>query len=1462
MSFDELLDQLDQRLFAFQETGDPALVLGEETTTLAQQLRVAADSLFDDVTDDQQSRLAQAWYSLGWFHYARLSAFLRGNDPTVAETGVEMASALVFLRPVANNPLSVPEPLRALVGPEAVADDQLRFGLELLETFGDADDNDPVLLDAAIDLLADALDALDPDHPDRPVFLASLTAAYQARYEIDADPDDLDQVIEVGLRAEAGLESGHPIRETLIPNLVGACHDRFESTGAPADLDLLIELGLKSDHQNRPGSLVSLCTAYATRFELAHDVADLDRAVAAGTEAMATLPDGHHAWPGLLANLGAAHFARYHQHDDLDDLDRMVWLGERAVRLAPPDHASRPTYLSNLLNAYGSRYRRTHDVADLDQAALVGAANIDAVPEDHPDLLDILLAFGEILGSRYLATAQPADRDTEIDVRARALAITPPDHSTLIPQRTTLSGDYLDRYQQTDDHADLDRALDLDLGTLRIMPPGHPDRTRMISGVSTMYRLRYNETKQPDDLTNVLEFGEQAVAATSVDDLKRASRLSNLASALQIRYERDGDPEDLERAIALRRELVDTTPADDPRRGEWLAALANGHLLRYELRDEAEDLDLMIDTTSSAVAVMTDGDRPALLHDLATAHRRRYTRDNRLADLESAIEANTEAAATGSPGDRAAVLSYLASDLQDRYERLNTAADLDRAIDTEAEAVAAAADGQSRGLYLGKLGFALRTRYLSSGNLPDLDRAIDAMTEAVPLVSAERRSWTLSNLGTSLRLRYRRRGVSKDLDRAIEAAVEALAVAAPDDDDRRPVLINLGNSLRTRYERLSAPSDLDRAVEVFDEVLAATPAGHPDRTMALTNLGITLHLRYRHSGRTDDLDREILLKTEAAASSHSQGDRAIVLSNLGTALLSRYETAGAADDLDRGVSTLAEASTLIPDGHPAQAMVLANLADAYRSQIDGSQVCPDSATVRELAARVKRSTASTPSDRIHACHWTARLADRVGEHRLAVELFDEAVTLLPSVPPRESGWADQEHGLARHAGLVGDAVEAHCAVDDPAGAVAVAESGRAVLLAAQLQSRGDLTDLEAAHPDIAARLRGIREGLNTGHQGEDITVTNERRRLWADHDALLGEIRALPGFGDFLAPPNAKRRWPEATGGALVLVNVGSHRGDAVIVTADNDPVQVKLPGLTPDALRASIVSLLVATHGDSLALRRNAPRVLTELLGWLWDHAVAPILEKLPTQENRVWWMPTGMAGLLPLHAAGHPGQPGALDRVVSSYTPTVRVLEHARARPRAYSRRQLVVALEHTSGLRKLPGTVTEARALHARQPAVPPLLDHDATTTGVLAALPFASWVHFACHAMVDPETPSRSGLHLYDRILPLPEISRLRLADAELAYLSACSTAVAGPAQPDEALHLSSAFQLAGFRHVIASLWPVADSVAARAADSFYERLGDASTADRAASVLREISLELRASHPDAPHMWAPLIHSGP
>jgi CHAT domain-containing protein len=80
-------------------------------------------------------------------------------------------------------------------------------------------------------------------------------------------------------------------------------------------------------------------------------------------------------------------------------------------------------------------------------------------------------------------------------------------------------------------------------------------------------------------------------------------------------------------------------------------------------------------------------------------------------------------------------------------------------------------------------------------------------------------------------------------------------------------------------------------------------------------------------------------------------------------------------------------------------------------------------------------------------------------------------------------------------------------------------------------------------------------------------------------------------------------------------------------------------------------------------------------------------------------------------------------------------------------------------------------------------------------------------------------------------------------------------------PDEAVHISGAFQLAGYNAVIATLWQVADRVAATVADEVFRRLTAADATGDIARILDDITTEQRAAYRDSPSLWAGHVYSG-
>ena len=172
-------------------------------------------------------------------------------------------------------------------------------------------------------------------------------------------------------------------------------------------------------------------------------------------------------------------------------------------------------------------------------------------------------------------------------------------------------------------------------------------------------------------------------------------------------------------------------------------------------------------------------------------------------------------------------------------------------------------------------------------------------------------------------------------------------------------------------------------------------------------------------------------------------------------------------------------------------------------------------------------------------------------------------------------------------------------------------------------------------------------------------------------------------------------------------------------------------------------------------------------------------------------------------------------------------------------------------------------EARFIRDEIPGTLCLVDEEADWTVVRQQLARRAWVHFSCHGTSDRTNPSASRLLLADAApLDLLEIARQRL-DAELAFLSACSTGTPGLALVDESLHIAGAFQLAGYHHVVAAMWPIVDAVARRVAEHVYALIRPGSSSvDHLAAIVHDAVLQVRRRFPDEPALWAAFVRLGP
>jgi tetratricopeptide (TPR) repeat protein len=728
---------------------------------------------------------------------------------------------------------------------------------------------------------------------------------------------------------------------------------------------------------------------------------------------------------------------------------------------------------------------------------------------------------------------------------------------------------------------------------------------------------------------------------------------------------------------------------------------------------------------------------------------------------------------------------------------------------------------------------------LRPGSTADLDEAIHILrelTEATPDNSPQRPA-RLSGLGILLADKYSRMGGMDYIDDSIEFGVEAERKTPMGDSNRIMRWNNLRVRLTLRYARTGKSSDLTDAIELGRYILDATPEGHPDYAENLDAFVTTLRSSYLVTKEIGDLTEAIGLQVQAVGSMpEGHLAQARCLSNLGLLLYDKYARTDMMSDLEQAIMFGQEAVDLMSEDDPNTANYLTRLGNELYDKYSRTKIIID---LQEAISNYKSGLHQISSPTI-----TRILAGRKALHCCSIvpdwqQAYDAANTimhLIPELTSRLLSNEDKQHILSQITGLASDAAAAALHADKgPSVALKFLEVGRGVLEASIEESRIEIRDLEEKYPELAERFLQYRNGALRGGKLNDpyhMYQPRESRMYEASAalDKLFVEIRKLPGFEDFLLVPSEEKMRTAAKNGAIVVVNVSDYRCDAILVEQHRIR-SLALPNLSSQEIKDK------AEQGDLGSL---------SVLRWLWDVATHPIIDAMgyiqPLSEDnrpRIWWIPTGALSKFPLHATGNhirDSSESVLDMVLSSYSLSIKAIINTQQRRNPPDDRSwaLLVAIERTPGSPSLPFATKEVTMLEAlcRQMGIKPIKPGPPPQE-VGQLLLQCKFFHFADHGHTDSD-PSKSHFVL-EKGQPLSIGTllgmNLRARPPFLAYLSACGTGrLKDERLLDENIHLISACQLAGFRHVIGTLWEVNDELCVDMARITYEGMIDGGMTD--------------------------------
>ncbi|KAF3317577.1 hypothetical protein TWF173_010345 [Orbilia oligospora] len=773
------------------------------------------------------------------------------------------------------------------------------------------------------------------------------------------------------------------------------------------------------------------------------------------------------------------------------------------------------------------------------------------------------------------------------------------------------------------------------------------------------------------------------------------------------------------------------------------------------------------------------------------------------------------------------VIHYYLLPIETRYHQTNDIKDLQAAIDIY-QAVCSNPSQEDIGILLYHQASLLRDKFEYMGDISDLQSAINIYQDAEILIpdDDEHKVKVLEQLEYCLLLRGHRVGSLKDWDMGLKHQLQALEKIPPDSREFKLAAKTLDMVPRymhaQKYGGYDKSERFRKAAQVASEegsrsgcIAKPPPHGRDQEYKAAISL---LDFLATTPGLVQDFNIEDLqafirkqrdfldsLAVKAPNKSRELSNKLDLIAyvpgeiTLADLLSQRYSKTKNREDLDEAIYRLEKAISTVHGDHQVRGELLSSHARLFSLRFMHR--------LHELGKSDRDKDSSDAlswiyefiDDLAHAYHYyreaallsSARIVTRVtaaihtsylsmigGKLDETLRFAELAAKLFPLMPSRQLDQQEQQINISGLSWVASSSASFTLFGGGGAyNAIRVLELARGVITGLRLEMRSDLTELKLRHPDMAAQFEKFREILDsttsistdpTFADNDQTSSINENRLQELRHrtnielNKLVDQIRLLPNFNNFLLLPEEHQLMIAANWGPIILINVSWLSSEAIFIERGSIR-SIDLPKLKMSDLDKKV-------NIFQSALSRNGGSDILTILKWLWKVAAGPILDSLgfvapPSEGNdwpHVWWIPTGKLSLLPIHAAGHHIGQKSTDTVLDR------------------------VISSYCSSIKSL---------LYSRQN------DWQANPeTGSVKSLLVAM-----------DETPGHSSL-------------RKNSTTPWLAYLSACSTSNNNAEELyDEGLHLVTSFQLAGFRHVIGTLWDVSDEYCVDAAKAIYETI---------------------------------------
>ncbi|KAF4498654.1 TPR domain containing protein [Fusarium agapanthi] len=1370
--------------------------------------------------------------------------------------------------------------LRQMV--ELVPSQALRssLGSRLMQLRSEFDFLQPLLLQAKV-IFRQLVQETEPDSADHKRYSLQLAHCLCFQHERTGDTVDLTEAATIATSIFETVKVDDTNYALALNNFGEVIYQQCRINKTLPNIDHLIDLlqtmrqSTMSNAPTKPLSKLVECLLW--KYRITDDATHLDLAVEMARLAKSSLPNrypNHHCI--IRHRLAIALHEQYSRTPNLSDLEEAIKLerqnlqpGEFTCYLS---HANLTSLLCELYVAIGDR-KHLQEAMDLERET----RNVDGLSmwcfrgdRVHiPYVLDMEQSYqlsnklhehleakphNPELRSRYLSSMAlmllgTDEKDLAMGYARESLDFVPQNSPDLPWHLCCLALCLEGSITTSHNGCELEETIMSAEKAVELSHEDHPGRSFYLSVLSMALHRRFMKTGRSPDLNLAIEYGVKAynltLGETFPDCANRYLASDQLSFCLQHKYLREGITSDLEQSEELHQEARRCRQRlkRDDAYFNWVRSSPDG-AYTVHLGTNTKGSFTLVNERRVYALLPDKRDCHPRLFAVAGQYFRYYQESNDENYLSLALEASNLALAfiqdsyiTYSTRLHLVGRCYeeyykrsIASDCgeEDQKDRLRH---LDMAISKFRELISRlSSEDPMRPDVLGRLGYLYSDKLFYNYKLDDLKMALEVHQECLNFAKeneVERAKW-LRHLGCSKLVSCR---VFKDAD-DLQESIDLLEQAKDQDIYDKELIPGLASAYRFKFMITRNIKDIDAAIELY-----LTPP--LPEYLRIPWLGSAYLIRFELTKEPEDMRMAISNSEKALELARKElevSDVVQVLQNLANCYLAKHHYGGTLNNIKQAIR-YAQDAVDVEAQEAFQVVDIAGLLGLCYTTKYKATNCEDD-LLKAIDADESDFWVFMPVANISD---SLVLAQRLMESYKTLENWEKglkiaeyALELIPAYTPRYLRWSEAQSLLSRISGLASFAAAVSLQAGKVEGAsLALLERGRGVAADLLYDLRLDFDSRKFADlkPTYKETLLSSIGRLENPVQLPGL-ISDE---LTSGTAELTRRLEASKIVDDFMETFSTRLK-PDNTGftgftrnGPIVIINI-SFRCDAFIIKHVVETMP--LPKLSEEELERRL---------------RDGNLGSLNTLEWIWDTITEPILEHLGYTEMpsgewpQICWVPTGALSRFPLHAAGyHQDKTGhtVIDRVMSSYSSSLNaILEGGAKDKRNSSAKAVLVAMQRTPGSSSLPHAPKEISIVREVCKSMElSTVEPKRQTQEVLAELKDCDIFHFAGHGETDETSPLKSQLRLEDwqtQSLAVSDLLNLKLRDNPpfLAYLSACGTSqIKEKRLLDESLHLISACRLAGFRHVVGTLWEVGDEACVDVAETVYQELKDSGMDD--------------------------------